>query len=82
MTITDYANTSKFIDGCWTPKITGYDKEDNEYPMELDLYENAKDNFKDYKDKYSEHRCTNAREFYAEYKQAILETKYQTKHTV
>lgn len=72
--ITDYVNTSRFIGCGWTPMITGYDETgDIEFPFELDLYENSKVNWKEFKKKYS--GAKNYKAFYREFVTAKEEIK-------
>jgi hypothetical protein len=50
--IIEYANTSKYYGGGWTPEITGYDADDNEYRFEVDLHESARYNWNKFKEKF------------------------------
>ena len=64
--IKDYVGTCKICDEFYfTPSITGYDCDDNEYYMELDLYESAKYNWDKYKERYP--NASNYREFRSEF---------------
>lgn len=77
-TLVEYVNTSGFYGGGWIPQITGYDTQNNEYILELDLYEDATYNWEVFKKKYT---MLNSKRFYREFESVLRETIRMSKIT-
>ncbi len=63
----DYVNVTGRLGGYGVPELKGYDAEDNEYLLELDIYETATANWNRFKNKF---RMANKKEFFAEFAKA------------
>ena len=76
----NYTNSSKFIDGCWSPLVCCINAEDTVgFYFELDLHEGAKYNWNKLKEKHP--GAKNQRAFFAAYREAAEETEYRSRTT-